>query len=220
MAHWWLANLWSMNPVIAISWVFWVIFSICCHELGHGYAAIRKGDDTPIASGHMTWNPVVHMGVFSLIMFLLSGIAWGAMPVSPSRLRGRHADAYVAFAGPVVNLIFFVVCAILCITWEVIPAFLPKEPHTNIYIFLMTGSALNLVLFLFNLIPVPPLDGSRVLASFVPAYSNFVYSEKGSIAMLIAFVVLFRFVGDFIFAFGLGVAGVVISFGVHLFHPN
>jgi hypothetical protein len=220
VAHWWLANLWSMNPVIAISWVFWVIFSICCHELGHGYAAIRRGDDTPIATGHMTWNPVVHMGVFSLIMFLFSGIAWGAMPVSPSRLRGRHADAYVAIAGPVVNLIFFAACAVLCIVWEVIPKFLPKEPHTNIYIFLMTGSALNLVLFLFNLIPVPPLDGSRVVASFVPAYANFVYSEKGAIAMLVAFVLVFRFVGDFIFTFGLGVAGFVISFGVHLFHPN
>ena len=87
MHGWWMADLWQQNPMLLCSWVFWVILSICLHELGHGYAAIKCGDDTPRLSGHMTLNPIVHMGVPSLVMFAIVGIAWGMMPVDPSRFR-------------------------------------------------------------------------------------------------------------------------------------
>lgn len=219
MQSWWLADLWQHNPVVAISWIFWVVFSICCHELGHGYAAIRKGDDTPIVSGHMTWNPMVHMGGFSLIMLLVAGIAWGAMPVNPNQLRGRHADAYVAAAGPAVNLFFFVLCAILAIIWSLVPQFLGDEPTENIHKFLFTGCALNIVLMLFNLLPVPPLDGSRIIASFFRPYEEFVYSEKGAVVSLIAFVLVFSVVGRYVAAFGFMVASIVVGGGIRVLSP-
>ena len=216
---WWLADLWSSSPVFAISWIFWVIFSICCHELGHGYAAIHKGDDTPIVSGHMTWNPIVHMGMFSLIMLLVAGISWGAMPVNPNRLRGRHADAYVAAAGPAVNLGLFAICAVLSIIWLVIPRFVGDEPWNNIRIFLYCGCALNIVLMLLNLIPVPPLDGSRIVASYANAYREFVYSENGAVVSLIGFVLLFSVFGKYVSRVGFGVADLVVHGGAGLLAP-
>ncbi len=218
-SSWWLADLWQSNPVFAISWIFWVIFSICCHELGHGYAAIHKGDDTPIVTGHMTWNPIVHMGMFSLIMLAVAGISWGAMPVNPNQLRGRHADAYVAAAGPAVNLGLFVICAILSIIWLVVPRFVGDEPWNNIRIFLYCGCALNIVLMLLNLIPVPPLDGSRIVASYVNSYREFVYSENGAVASLIGFVLLFAVFGKYVSIVGFGIASLVVHGGEALLSP-
>ncbi len=105
---WWISDILS-NPSIngqvwVVSWAVWVIFSICLHELAHGWVAIKLGDDTPRLAGHMTWNPLVHMGPYSLLMFVVIGIAWGAMPINPSRLRGKYAEAMVALAGPLTNL--------------------------------------------------------------------------------------------------------------------
>ena len=199
--------------------VFWVIFSICCHELGHGYAAIHKGDDTPIQTGHMTWNPLVHMGMFSLIMFAVVGISWGAMPVDPTRLRGRHADAFVSAAGPAVNLGLFAICAILSILWRSLPQFVGDEPWNNITMFLHCGCALNMVLMLFNLLPVPPLDGSRIIASFVGSYREFVYSENGAVVSQIGFVLVFLVIGKYVSAAGFAVASGVVNVGTALLSP-
>ena len=77
MDGWWVADMWSESPARLISWVFWVILSVTLHELAHGVAALWQGDRTPEETGHMTWNPLVHMGQWSLIMFVLVGIAWG-----------------------------------------------------------------------------------------------------------------------------------------------
>lgn len=104
---WWVHNLIQAGATtLLISWVFWVIFSICLHELGHGVAAIWQGDDTPVRLNRMTMNPLVHMGGMSLLAFAIIGIAWGVMPTTPSKYRwGRRGNVPVAAAGPVVNLI-------------------------------------------------------------------------------------------------------------------
>lgn len=93
------------NPVLFISVILIVISSICIHELAHGLAALEQGDDTPIKTGHMTWNPVIHMGCESLVFFCVTGIAWGAMPITPSKFSSAQwGRAYVALAGPISNL--------------------------------------------------------------------------------------------------------------------
>ncbi|VAX40844.1 hypothetical protein MNBD_PLANCTO03-1356, partial [hydrothermal vent metagenome] len=84
---WWVEVYWQQDKVLLVSWVFWLFVSIVLHELAHGFAAIRCGDRTPIELGHMTPNPLVHMGPASLIAFALFGLAWGSMPVNPSRFR-------------------------------------------------------------------------------------------------------------------------------------
>ncbi len=86
------------DPLFFFATALTVVVSICLHELAHGWAAIRQGDDTPIQLGHMTFNPMVHMGSVSLLLFVFTGIAFGAMPVNPLRFRSRYGQAIVSGA--------------------------------------------------------------------------------------------------------------------------
>ncbi len=211
MGGWWIADLLSSQSidgrVWVVSWTVWVVLSICLHELAHGWTAIRLGDDTPILTGHMTWNPMVHMGPTSLIVFLFIGIAWGAMPVNPSRMRGRYAESVVALAGPLMNLALAILAVILLVLWvpltqgELISSVTVSEPlATNLRTFLYLGAMLNIVLMLFNLLPVPPLDGGRVAMDMIPAYGRMLMSENGRWVVLGIFVLFFLFAGNLLFA--------------------
>ena len=199
MDGWWVAREWEESPVSLVSWVVWVIGSIVLHELAHGWAAIRAGDRTPIDSGHMTWNPLVHMGQTSLIMFALVGIAWGAMPVDPSRFRGRYDDAKVAFAGPAMNLVLFGVAILAAVAAFIFEPRLGDPLGHNVFVFFITGAYLNLALMFLNLLPVPPLDGSRILGSFVPGFNRLWMGEQAPIIGLVAFVAVFFFGGRYVF---------------------
>ena len=93
-----------------------VVISIVLHELAHGWAAIWQGDDTPRVMGHMTPDPLVHMGGFSLLMLVLVGLAFGAMPVNPRNFRSKYGDALVSAAGPAMNfLLAFIAQSVLAI---------------------------------------------------------------------------------------------------------
>lgn len=204
MNHWWVSEAYQHSPVLLGSWVIWVICSIVLHELGHGFAAIRVGDRTPIETGHMTLNPIVHMGYMSLLMFALFGFTWGAMPVNPSRFRGRYADSFVSAAGPMVNLVLAAACILGDALWLTFgrgggggPGLgLSKHVAMNIHTFLWTGAMINVMGFLFNLVPIPPLDGSKILANFVPAYDRLMSSERGAMMGLIGFALLFTVGGS------------------------
>ena len=188
MDGWWLANFWSVSPALVVSWVFWVILSITLHELAHGVAAIRQGDRTPIELGHMTWNPLVHMGPWSLIAFLALGVAWGAMPVNPSRFRDRHGDAIVAAAGPASNLGLWLICTLLYGLWiGPLSGVGSPEMHDNLTQFFLAGAWLNMLLLLFNLLPCPPLDGSRIVCSFYPPFARFFDNGKGQFVAIVLF---------------------------------
>lgn len=206
--NWWVTSVLSApnGQVLLGSWIFWVIFSITLHELAHGWAAIRLGDTTPIYTGHMTWNPVVHMGPMSLIVFALLGIAWGQMPVDPSRLRGRYGNSIVAVAGPLANIALMFLAIILAVLWPYAKSLVAPHVHTNVEIFLNTGAMLNVVLFFFNLVPVPPLDGWRIGCDVFPRFARIWEGERGAVIGLIAFAVLFAVGGKFIWAFGVSVA--------------
>ena len=205
MTGWWVAEALESSPVLLVSWVVWVIGSIILHELAHGWMAIRLGDRTPIETGHMTWNPLVHMGGMSLIVFAVIGIAWGAMPVNPTRLRGRHADALVSFAGPAMNLSLAIVAVVLLALWVAVaggywfPVNVPDTLFGNVQTFLRIGAVINVVLMLFNLLPVPPLDGSRIVASFHPPYARMFQTERGELLGLGLFVAIFFFGAGMIF---------------------
>lgn len=186
-----------------ISVVVTVIISISLHELAHGLAAIRLGDDTPRVRGHMTLNPLVHMPPFAIVTLLLAGIAWGSMPIDASRMRGRYAEAIVAFAGPLMNLLLAALALTTVGLWA---RMTPQEPAyqvMNAWEFLRIFGIVNLVLFAFNLLPVPPLDGSHILANFNEGYRRFIQDPNTQgIAIglfIVAFVLsryIFGFVGD------------------------
>lgn len=211
--NWWVSDVMTNLGIPAlVAWVFWVIASITLHELGHGVAAIWRGDRTPVETGHMTLNPVVHMGPVSLLVFAVAGFAWGMMPVNPSRMRGRYAEALVALAGPAVNLLLAAVCTVAGALWIAASedgwGVLRPNPtlYANLQVFFLLGAMLNIALMLFNLLPVPPLDGSRVAATFVPAYRRAVENPAFQHVVLIGFLVVFFVAGGVIFDLGFDVA--------------
>jgi Zn-dependent protease len=207
MGTWWVSDLLNKpgGEVMLISWVIWVVGSIVLHELGHGWAAIACGDDTPRETGHMTWNPLVHMGWPSFIAFAILGIAWGLMPVNPSRFRGRYDDAIVALAGPMMNVLLALSAIVLYAIWVGAAGGwwfgtpVPDKLFINVRTFLWVGAYLNIALALFNLFPIPPLDGSRVLSTFVPQLREAFFSPQGAIFGLIVMVLLFRYAPGIIF---------------------
>jgi len=243
---WWVADiLHTLGAWALLSWAFWVIFSITLHELGHGWAAIRVGDDTPIRTGHMSMNPLVHMGPTSLIVFAVVGIAWGAMPVNPLRFRGKHADALVAAAGPAINVGLFLVCVVgvatinkYVVADQVAEAMVDRYSESAVALtenyadmsedelvehfdalaqdqaaarasvspfasqavqFFSIGALLNSVLFILNMLPVPPLDGSRILSSFSGAYRRLIEGPNAAMISLMGILFIFLVADDAIF---------------------
>ncbi|HRP62500.1 MAG TPA: site-2 protease family protein [Phycisphaerales bacterium] len=189
MGQWWIHSLVQSGQVpLLLSWVFWVIFSICLHELAHGWAAIRQGDNTPRELGHMTMNPLVHMGPISLLMFALIGIAWGLMPTNPARYRsGRLGRFYVAIAGPAMNIGLALISLTLGAFWS---KYGPQGTDfaNNVETFFFIGGMLNIVLAGFNMLPVPPLDGSQVLSGL--SWRCYQFFQKPQAQMFGLFIVL------------------------------
>ncbi len=206
MGGWWATNLWDQNPVLLVGWVVWLIGSITLHELAHGWAAIRCGDRTPIETGHMTWNPIVHMGTASIIMFALVGVAFGRMPVSPHRFRGRYDDAIVAGAGPAMNLGLAILCLIAYIVWTTIVRIANVgEPFaSNFATFLRLGGALNIALIVLNMLPVPPLDGSRILANFDAGYARLINHPNAMTIGFVAVIALIVFGSQYLWMIAFG----------------
>lgn len=203
--QWWVHEAYYNGGMVLLgSWIFWVIFSITLHELGHGWAAIRQGDLTPVETGHMSWNPLVHMGPWSLAMFAIIGIAWGLMPTDPSRYRsGRRGRILVALAGPAVN----VGLALLALT---VLAFWMRFGTSGttlderMQVFLLTGGMLNLFLAGFNLIPAPPLDGSQVLMGLSDTFYRWFHDPRVQQYAFFAIIALF-------FILNLGTIGFVVA---------
>jgi len=179
---WWVHDLWmSGRGIELVAWIFWVIASITLHELAHGWAAIWEGDDTPRVTGHMSANPIVHMGVPSIIAFLIIGLAWGMMPVNPYRFRhGKWGRILVSFAGPAMNLLIALVTLTVC----------GFVTNLDLFVFLLTGGFLNLILFALNMLPVPPLDGSNILANLSTTVAQWYRHPQAQMAGLLLFFAL------------------------------
>lgn len=179
----------ATNPKYFFAVVISVIASICVHELAHGVVAVWKGDRTPIEMDRLTLNPVVHMGIPSLLLLLMAGIAWGAMPINPSRMRGRYAESLVALAGPASNVLL----ALLALTglglWlrsSGIPD--PGGNASNLQYLLRIFGYANVHLALFNMIPFPPLDGARVVANIFPSVGRRFDAWMSSGALLVVLI--------------------------------
>jgi Zn-dependent protease len=188
------------NPRFFFAVVITVVVSITIHELAHGVVAIWRGDRTPIDEGHMTLNPLVHMGAFSIIALLVAGIAWGAMPINPARIRGRFGEAMVAVAGPVSNVIL----ALLSLTalglwWRFEGGVRDEGPLGNLQYLLRIFGLMNIALAMFNLIPIPPLDGSKILENLIPSLRTMFHHLSTSGASMIVFIIAFSSAGKLIF---------------------
>ena len=190
----------SGGPIILVSWIFWVIFSITLHELAHGWAAIWQGDDTPVRHGRMTMNPLVHMGWPSLIMFALIGIAWGMMPVNPNRFRWRRwGDVFVSGAGPAMNILLAVIALTSAALWQHYGP--DAEPlQENVTNFLFMGGWLNLLMAAFNLLPIPPLDGSSILMGLSRRfYRLYQHPQAQMVGMFVLLAIFLSGIGGLFF---------------------
>jgi Zn-dependent protease len=183
----------SANPAFFVYVVVTMVFSVVLHELAHGWAAIWQGDRTPIETGHMTVDPRVHMGAISLIMLALMGMCYGAMPVDRTRFRSRYGDALVSAAGPLMNLLLAFLALTGLSVWRVTIGGSTEMSvmSENLLQFLWVFGVSNIALFLFNLIPVPPLDGASVLANLHKGYARMLRRVQDPRVFLIAFVVVF-----------------------------
>ena len=198
------------EPVFFFSVVATVIVSVTLHELGHAYAAIAQGDETPRLLGHLTLDPLKHMGTTSLIFLALVGIAWGQTPVNPSRFRSRHGDALVAVAGPAVNLVLALIALVALGLWMRAAPQASGAVAANVRLFLLVFGTWNLVLCLFNLLPIPPLDGSSVVASFVPTFRRLTTDPDNQGAIFVLFIGIF-FAAPYLWSAADAAAWTVIS---------
>ncbi|MDQ3361960.1 MAG: site-2 protease family protein [Actinomycetota bacterium] len=150
------------NPSAAVAFLLGLVIGITVHEAAHATSAYLLGDDTAYRDGRVTLNPASHLDVLGSLMLLMAGFGWGRpTPVVPSKLRGGiFGPVAVALAGPVSNLLIVTVCGALYL----IPAF---QGGYLTLIVVMTAFT-NALLFVFNLIPIPPLDGSKILFPFLP----------------------------------------------------
>ncbi|MBD2410898.1 site-2 protease family protein [Nostoc calcicola FACHB-389] len=173
------------EPIYFFRIIIIVIFSITLHELAHGWAAMSQGDNTPQKTGHLTLNPVVHMGKESIIFLCLMGIAWGQMPVNPSKFRSpKLGNILVSAAGPLSNLtlgILFIAVLKLLANLS-LPGLFSVE-------FLYLAARINLILFLFNLLPIPPLDGFHVFSEIFPKLKPLENTQFGIFAMMLLFII-------------------------------
>jgi Zn-dependent protease len=161
--------IFQQNPAAAVALLLGLVAGVVLHEAAHAYSAYLLGDDTAYRAGRMTLNPASHLDLLGSLMFLMAGFGWGKpTPVVTSKLRGGMlGPVAVAAAGPLSNLLIVAACAALYL----LPAFQSGYLQT-IVLLVAFGNAL---LFVFNLIPIPPLDGAKVIFPFLPrSLSGFV----------------------------------------------
>lgn len=168
-------------PFFHPTYIIAILVAIAVHEWAHAYAAHLLGDDTARLEGRMTVNPLSHIDPLGALLFVTVGFGWAKpVPVNPLRFRHPKRDmAAVALAGPVSNLLLAFVCyALLALLYgdrptafgDVVAGLMGPESvgERMAQLILLSSVMVNLGLMAFNLLPIPPLDGSNILRMFVP----------------------------------------------------
>ncbi|WP_420627237.1 site-2 protease family protein [Candidatus Leptofilum sp.] len=153
----------------AISFVLIAVIAFAYHEFAHAIVADRLGDPTPRQHGRITLNPIPHLDRTGLIMLMIIGFGYAFTPINPRYFRGnpRTSHAIVSIAGPVMNLLIAFAMG-LPVRLGLVSIQEPSQFLPSLYSFLAFGVYFNLLLFAFNMIPIPPLDGFTILLGILP----------------------------------------------------
>lgn len=180
----------NLDPAMILAGILPIVLAITVHEAAHAYAARHYGDHTAEQLGRLTLNPLAHIdwvGTVFVPLFLLltSGLIFGwakPVPIQTRYFRNiRVGMRMVALAGPLSNLAMFVLWAVIMRITGWLPPYL-ASPLTAMA---QVGISINAVLFALNILPIPPLDGSRVVDSFLPAKASMAYRRLEPYGMII-----------------------------------
>lgn len=200
-----------------IIWVPGLIMGVVLHEYAHGYIAYKSGDNTAKSLGRLTLNPIAHIDLFGsillplLLILINSGIVFGyakPVPINPGYFRNyRKGLRYTSLAGPVTNLIFAFVVGLVYglffyIFFKITNGMLMSDTFGfkafDLVSQIFQGAIyINIFLAILNFIPIPPLDGSKILASFLPDEAMFKFLSLGRFGFI--FIFIFLFLGGGIF---------------------
>lgn len=179
------------NPIEGAAWIVAFLAALTFHEFCHGLAAKLQGDDTAERDGRLTLNPLSHIDPIGFLAVLVAGFGWAKpVPYNPYNLRNQKwGPVLVAIAGPLANLALFLISGL---TFRGLLAAGLLVEGSPLGMFLGALMGVNVVLFAFNLIPIPPLDGSKflLLALQHPKYARFRFwlETRGPTALILAIV--------------------------------
>lgn len=170
--------------------IFVYMLSVTIHEFFHAYAAFKCGDPTAKLAGRMTLNPLKHMNVSGFIMFILLGVGWAKpVPINPLNFKKyKKGTRLVSIAGILANFLLGLVSAIIC---AVLFATVGTEVAAMEYVYtiLLYIMMVNSFLALFNLLPIPPLDGFNLVASFCKTENKFIkFMERNGTRILLGII--------------------------------
>ncbi|MEK7580004.1 MAG: site-2 protease family protein [Patescibacteria group bacterium] len=175
------------QPYEFVMWILAIVYVLTVHEFAHAWAAYKQGDSTAMDNGRLTLNPLAHLDIFGFLSLLLIGFGWGKpVPFNPANLRNRKlGTVLIAVAGPFANLLSVIIFGLI------IRFFLGIDSGHNLltqFFYILTR--LNAVILIFNLIPVPPLDGSKLLLALLPerAYRLRFYLEHHGPTILLILI--------------------------------
>ena len=186
------------DPIQFLAFVVAILLGITVHEFMHAYAAHRLGDDTGRMLGRMSLNPMAHLDPWGTLLLVLAGFGYGKpVPFNEARLRSSAAVALVALAGPAANL---ALAALFAIPLRAGTADVFGDIYTAILQYIVQ---MNCILAIFNLIPIPPLDGANVVYGLLPPrqqYSWRTFQQYGPFLLLFVFLFAPRVLNTIVFA--------------------
>jgi len=172
-----------------------ILLAISIHEFSHGFVAVKLGDDTPLLQGRLTLNPLKHIDPLGFLCLFLVGFGWAKPVMINSRnfKNPRRDDLLVSIAGPLSN---FITAFIFVGLMKLADMFLPDTQLTQIIWIVLRGTVtINLVLMVFNLLPIPPLDGHHILGSIggAPVW-NFYHKYFEQLRFVMLLLIIFNFI--------------------------
>lgn len=184
-----IINYLFTDPIMFFAWACALVIAISIHEFSHAAMAFYLGDPTAKYEGRLTLNPLAHLDLWGTLLLLFVGFGWGKpVPFNPYNLKNqRYGPAMISIAGPASN---FVMVVLFSLILKYVYPLLGLGPENALFRFFYVIILLNAILMVFNIIPIPPLDGSKLLFAILPASAESIkeFLQRYGFFILIALI--------------------------------